>query len=83
MMQRFSPLVAAQIVAPSAGDWMFRVKFSNGAVVGRRVSPPSLTQEQATQRVLASFGRERAEVVDFDCWRDGEPRRIIHPTETA
>lgn len=76
-MKTFDHAAASAIIAPSVGDWLFRIKFVDGRVVARRVSPPSLSKEDAQKRVLASLGRDRIHVADIDCWRDGERRQVI------
>lgn len=71
-MQRFDHATAAAIVMPQHGDWMFKVKLADGRVLARRVSPPTLTREQAERRMLLSFGADAKQVVDIDGWRSGE-----------
>jgi hypothetical protein len=71
-MQKLDHAIASTIVHPQRGDWIFRIKLADGRVLARRVSPPTLTREQAQQRVLLSFGRDAAQVADIECWRSGE-----------
>lgn len=76
---QFNPLLATQLVAPSMEDWVVRFKMRDGTTLARRVTPGTVTAETAISRALASLGARRHMVVDHDCMRYADTRKLVIP----
>lgn len=77
--QQWNATLAAGLVAPCDDDWIVRLRLNSGAVVVRRVSPPSLPLEKALERARLSLGSARAQVVDIDAMRYSDTRKLVVP----
>lgn len=78
-MSQFNPLLAVQLAVPSDQDWLVRFSMRDGTTLARRVSPGTMAAETAIVRALASLGARRHMVVDHDCMRYADTRKLVIP----
>jgi hypothetical protein len=71
----------ANAFVPSDSDWMVSITYLDGRVRTRRITPGTVTEEQAVGYALAA---EQARMADVDSWsiRRVSDRRVVAPDDS-
>ncbi len=59
----------ADVIAPSAHDWIVSLWFHDGTFIKRRVSPAKISEELAIERAIHSTSRRPVEVKNIEARR--------------
>jgi len=67
---------AASVIVPSGDDWLVTVCLRNRRVWTRRVSPGTMTEDEAIRTALLAQGVRKTDVADCSVRRVGDQRRL-------
>jgi hypothetical protein len=72
----------ANVFSPSDSDWVVSIVYSDGTVRHRRMTPGTITEEQAVGYAIAADARPISDAVRIECRRASDRKVEITGADT-